>query len=68
MAALEQQPLLSDGHRRDGRSYEEFRNVCEWRRAAMGRARTSRRRRRRRLPLVAHARAARHGLPPSLQS
>ncbi|KAI7841766.1 hypothetical protein COHA_004632 [Chlorella ohadii] len=27
MAGLEQQPLLTDGHRRDGRAYEEFRNV-----------------------------------------
>ncbi len=29
MAGLEQQPLLTDGHRRDGRAFEEFRNVCE---------------------------------------
>lgn len=37
MAALEQQPLLTDGHRRDGRAFEEFRNVCESAPHAMGR-------------------------------
>lgn len=37
MAALEQLPLLTDGHRRDGRAYEEFRNVCESAPRAMGR-------------------------------